>query len=215
MKTLTRNLEVRVGPRKLGGALAVPERAVGLVLFAHGSGSSRFSPRNIFVAEELQKRGFATLLMDLLTVEEALDRRKVFDIPLLGARVAEAIDWAADEPSLARLPLGLFGASTGAAAALLAAARRQDRVAAVVSRGGRPDLAAESLGHVRAPVLLIVGSLDYEVLELNREALSLLPDGRLDIVSGATHLFEEPGALEKVVEAAADWFAEALTLREG
>jgi putative phosphoribosyl transferase len=210
MTTLVRKSEVAIGSRRLGGALEIPENPIGLALFAHGSGSSRFSPRNAFVAEALRERGFATLLMDLLTRNEARDRRNVFDIPLLAARVVEAIDWAAAEPALAALPIGLFGASTGAAAALAAAAQRPQRIGAVVSRGGRPDLAGDALGEVRAPTLLIVGGLDHEVLELNKAALRLLPDARLDVVPGATHLFEEPGTLERVVALAAGWFAAKL-----
>lgn len=215
MTTLVRKSEVAIGTRRLGGALEIPENPIGLALFAHGSGSSRFSPRNAFVAEALRERGCATLLMDLLTRNEARDRRNVFDIPLLAARVVEAIDWAAAEPALAALPIGLFGASTGAAAALAAAAQRPQRIGAVVSRGGRPDLAGDALGEVRAPTLLIVGGLDHEVLELNKAALRLLPDARLDVVPGATHLFEEPGALERVVALAADWFAAKLPRDSG
>jgi putative phosphoribosyl transferase len=213
MTTLVRRSEVAVGSRRLGGALELPDNPSGLVLFAHGSGSSRYSPRNTFVAEALLARGFATLLMDLLTRNEARDRRNVFDIPLLAGRVVEAIDWIAAEPALATLPIGLFGASTGAAAALVAAAQRPERIGAVVSRGGRPDLAGEDLARVAAPTLLIVGALDYEVLELNRQSQGLLPDSRLEVVPGATHLFEEPGTLERVVELAADWFAEKLRRR--
>ncbi|HEY8260108.1 MAG TPA: dienelactone hydrolase family protein [Methylosinus sp.] len=215
MTTLIRKSEVAIGSRRLGGALEIPENPIGLALFAHGSGSSRFSPRNAFVAEALRERGFATLLMDLLTRNEARDRRNVFDIPLLAARVVEAIDWAAAEPALAALPIGLFGASTGAAAALAAAAQRPRQVAAVVSRGGRPDLAGDALGEVRAPTLLIVGGLDHEVLELNKAALRLLSDARLDVVPGATHLFEEPGTLERVVALAAGWFAAKLPRDSG
>lgn len=206
--------EVAVGPRGLGASLAVPQNARGLVIFAHGSGSSRFSPRNGFVAAALREKGLATLLMDLLTEEEAQDRGNVFDIPLLAGRVVEAIDWAAAEPALGELPIGLFGASTGAAAALVAAAERPQDVGAVVSRGGRPDLAFDALARVRAPTLLIVGGLDFDVLNLNRIALRRLPDARLDVTPGATHLFEEPGTLEQVVAAAAQWFAEKLTRRE-
>jgi pimeloyl-ACP methyl ester carboxylesterase len=148
------------------------------------------------------------LLFDLLTAEEAQDRRNVFDIPLLSSRVAEAVDWAATSSFVQGLPIGLFGASTGAAAALVAAAREPARVQAVVSRGGRPDLAGEALRHVKAPTLLIVGGLDYDVLELNRRALSSLQcKKRLDVVPGATHLFEEPGTLEAVVTVSIDWFA--------
>jgi dienelactone hydrolase len=194
----------RIGTRLLEGELALPRDARGLVLFAHGSGSSRLSPRNTHVAEALQRRGFATLLFDLLTEAEAADRRRVFDIPLLAGRLGEALDWARGEAT--RLPLGLFGASTGAAAALVAAASAAD-VAAVVSRGGRPDLAGDALERVRAPVLLIVGGADHAVLDLNRAALAQLPGPkRLEIVPGATHLFEEPGALEAVIDHAGDWF---------
>jgi len=207
-------IEVAVGARGLRGALAIPQNARGLVIFAHGSGSSRFSPRNGFVAAALRERGLATLLMDLLTEDEAQDRRNVFDIPLLAERVVEAIDWAAAEPSLRHLPIGLFGASTGAAAALVAAAERSQRVRAIVSRGGRPDLAGEALDHVRTPTLLIVGGLDFEVLNLNRMAARHLAAARLDVVPGATHLFEEPGTLEQVVELAAEWFAERSARRD-
>lgn len=206
--------DVVIGPQGLEGALYLPRRTRGLIIFAHGSGSSRFSPRNQYVAERLVERGFACLLFDLLTAKEAEDRRNVFDIPLLGARVREAIAWAA-ESDLRDLPIGLFGASTGAAAALVAAAG-EARVAAVVSRGGRPDLAGDALERVEAPTLLIVGGFDYEVIELNREAQALLNcKNRLDIVPGATHLFEEPGTLENVVERASDWFLEYVSLRRG
>ncbi|PWB95680.1 hydrolase [Methylosinus sporium] len=206
--------EVAIGQYRLGAALAIPQQARGLVIFVHGSGSSRFSPRNRFVAAALHERGFATLLLDLLTEAEAQDRRNVFDIPLLAERVVEAIDWAADEPLLCELPIGLFGASTGAAAALMAAAERSQNVQAIVSRGGRPDLAGEALARAHAPTLLIVGGLDSQVLNLNRTAAGRLPDARLDIVPGATHLFEEPGTLEQVVALAATWFAEKLTRRD-
>ncbi|MEF3366178.1 alpha/beta family hydrolase [Methylocystis sp. 9N] len=201
--------DVAIGPLGLEGALYRPQRPKGLIIFAHGSGSSRFSPRNKYVAARLVDGGFACLLFDLLTAQEAEDRRNVFDIPLLGARVKEAIDWAG-ESELRSLQIGLFGASTGAAAALVAAADDEGgRVAAVVSRGGRPDLAGEALRRVKAPTLLIVGGFDDEVIELNRDAQRLLQcKTRLDIVPGATHLFEEPGTLERVVERAADWFIE-------
>jgi pimeloyl-ACP methyl ester carboxylesterase len=200
--------KVEIGEHKLGGILAVPENANGLVIFAHGSGSSRFSPRNTFVAETLQQQGFATLLFDLLSEREALNRRNVFDIPLLGGRVAEAVDWAGNESGISGLPVGLFGASTGAAAALVAAAELADTVRAVVSRGGRPDLAGQALFRVTAPTLLIVGGHDYEVIDLNREAQAMMRcETRLAIVPGATHLFEEEGTLEKVVELAGAWFA--------
>lgn len=200
--------EPAIGEQALPGILTLPDPARGLVIFAHGSGSGRLSPRNAYVAEELNARGFATLLFDLLTEDEAADRRNIFDIGLLARRLVEAIDWAADQPDLAPLPLGLFGASTGAAAALAAAARAPDRVAAVVSRGGRPDLAGPALPRVRAPVLLIVGGADAQVLALNREAQAQLSaPSDLRIVPGATHLFEEPGALGQVVSLAGDWFA--------
>jgi putative phosphoribosyl transferase len=202
--TGTHRRPARIGTRLLEGELATPPGAKGLVLFAHGSGSSRLSPRNTHVAEALQGSGFATLLFDLLTEAEAADRRRVFDIPLLAARLGEALDWARGEAP--GLPLGLFGASTGAAAALVAAASAPD-IAAVVSRGGRPDLAGDALERVRAPVLLIVGGADHAVLDLNRTALARLPGPkRLEIVPGPTHLFEEPGALEAVIDHAADWF---------
>jgi putative phosphoribosyl transferase len=202
-----KGIDVAVGPRGLPGTLRIPRSAIGIIIFAHGSGSSRFSSRNIFVAEKLGGSGFATLLFDLLSEEEAEDRRNVFDIPLLGARMREAIAWASSAEHVRDLPIGLFGASTGAAAALVAAADERERVAAVVSRGGRPDLAAQALPLVEAPTLLIVGGLDYEVLELNQEALLCLQcEARLDIIPGATHLFEEPGALEKVVAHATNWF---------
>lgn len=196
---------VRIG--MLNGDLVLPARARGLVLFAHGSGSSRFSQRNRNVARRLRLRGLATLLFDLLQPDEARDRRRVFDIELLGERLVQAIDWAGQQPALASLRIGLFGASTGAAAALVAAARRPAKVFAVVSRGGRPDLAADALPQVQAPTLLIVGGADPDVLDLNRSAARRLQcPQRLDVVAGATHLFEEPGALEDVAALAAAWF---------
>lgn len=207
MRLTAENRSVRVGPRALPGTLYLPPQASGLIIFAHGSGSSRFSPRNIFVAEELVGRGLACLLFDLLQPEEAQDRRNVFDIALLSGRVREAIRWSAHEGEIGDLPIGLFGASTGAAAALSAAAEEPEKIGAVVSRGGRPDLAGMALPRVKAPTLLLVGGADWDVLELNREALSLMQcEARLDIVPGATHLFEEPGALEEVVAKAGDWF---------
>jgi len=199
--------DISVGNKKLEGFLSIPEKARGVVVFAHGSGSSRFSSRNTHVAAILHTHRFATLLFDLLTAEEAKNRRNVFDIALLGERVGEAVRWAARDPRTEHLPIGLFGASTGAAAALVAAADQTDRVRAVVSRGGRPDLAASALGRVRAPTLLIVGGADHGVIELNESAYHQLTcQKRLDIVPGATHLFEEHGAVEKVVAAAAHWF---------
>lgn len=201
------NRDVRVGSHRLEGMLVVPESAKGLVIFAHGSGSSRLSPRNTRVAQEFNAQGLATLLFDLLTEREATDRRNVFDIPLLGARVAEAVAWARKDRETARLAVGLFGASTGAAAALVAAAEAPDDVTAVVSRGGRPDLAGAYLPRVRAPTLLIVGGTDHGVIELNEQALAELTcEKRLEIVPRATHLFEEPGTLEQVVELASRWF---------
>jgi putative phosphoribosyl transferase len=209
-----RTYDVRIGPLGLAGTLCMPVGATALVVFAHGSGSSRHSPRNRAVAKALNERGFATLLLDLLTVEEDEIRSNVFDIPLLGRRVEEAVGWTAREPRTRALPLGLFGASTGAAAALVAASRLGDRVRAVVSRGGRPDLAGDALALVRAPTLLIVGSLDMEVLELNRWALAQLEGPKsLEIVEGATHLFPEPGAMDQVIALAARWFATCLVTR--
>jgi pimeloyl-ACP methyl ester carboxylesterase len=199
--------QARIGALALPGDLEIPANARSLVLFAHGSGSSRLSSRNRWVAGVLQGHHLATLLFDLLTDAEAADRRKVFDIELLGERVEEALDWAATHAELAGMSVGLFGASTGAAAALLAAAEQPGRVGAVVSRGGRPDLAAQWLPLVSAPTLLIVGGADAEVLDLNRRALrGLTCNKRLEVVPGATHLFEEPGTLDSVAQLAASWF---------
>jgi putative phosphoribosyl transferase len=193
------------------GTLAVPRGAVGAVVFAHGSGSSRHSPRNSAVADALNEAGFATLLFDLLSEEEAHDRHNVFDVDFLARRLISVIDWCAEDEHLRGLPLGLFGASTGAAAALIAAAQRPDLVRAVVSRGGRPDLAMAILDHVQAPTLLIVGGADPQVQLLNEQALSRLGrQARLQIVPGATHLFEEAGALEEVIILARSWFDEYL-----
>ena len=195
----------------LAGTLTVPEKARGIVLFAHGSGSSRFSPRNVVVADFLNEGGLATLLFDLLTPEECRvdewTHELRFDIDLLTTRLAGAVDWLETRDEVALLPVGLFGASTGAAAALRAAASRRERVAAVVSRGGRPDLAKNDLCRVQAPTLLIVGGDDEAVLELNEQAARHLAcERRLEIVPGATHLFEEPGKLERVAQLARDWF---------
>jgi putative phosphoribosyl transferase len=196
---------------RLQGILGLPDAARGIVLFAHGSGSGRLSPRNRFVAERLQSGGLATLLIDLLEEEEAGDRGKVFDIDLLAARLLAAGEWLAAEPSTRTLALGYFGASTGSGAALQAAALAPFRVAAIVSRGGRPDLAAAYLPRVMAPTLLIVGGQDGPVIDMNREALALLTcPKKLVIVPGATHLFEEPGALEQVAGLALDWFQQHL-----
>jgi len=210
-----RVVAVRVGDATLEGALAVPVDARGIVLFAHGSGSSRHSPRNVYVAEELQAGGLGTLLLDLLTSsEEAVDlatRELRFDIGLLAERLVGAIEWLAEQETTRDLPLGLFGASTGAAGALVAAARRPDRVVAVVSRGGRPDLAGADLPSVKAPTLLIVGGNDPVVIDLNRRAMERMTAPlRLEIVPRATHLFEEPGTLEEVARLARDWFVEHL-----
>ncbi|PQA89759.1 hydrolase [Marinicaulis flavus] len=195
-------------PRRLAGFLSTPEKAPGLVLFAHGSGSSRLSPRNTMVAKRLNEAGVATLLFDLLTEGESADRGNVFDIGLLAGRLLEATAWARNEAGFEALPIGYFGASTGAGAALMAAADEHAEVAAVVSRGGRPDLAgAAALNAVRAPTLLIVGSKDVQVLELNRQALAELRcEKKLEVVSGASHLFEEAGTLERAADLAAGWF---------
>ena len=208
---------IPVGPAELAGDVALPGRATGLVLFAHGSGSSRHSPRNRHVARILNQGGIGTLLTDLLTrQEEFMDQSSGelrFDIPLLGRRLVGITDWIAKEPVLSALRLGLFGASTGAAAALVAAAGRPDAVRAIVSRGGRPDLAEAALKHVRAPSLFIVGGEDLEVLEMNRSAMAELPHGterKLEIVPGAGHLFEEPGALDQVAALAREWFLKHL-----
>jgi putative phosphoribosyl transferase len=207
-------IHIPVGDVVLEGDLVVPDNASGVVVFAHGSGSGRHSPRNRQVASTLNEAGFGTLLMDLLTAEEdEFDRvtgEHRFDIPLLADRLVAAIDWLrGGEP--AGLSIGLFGASTGAAAALVAAAARADDVAAVVSRGGRPDLAGSALSRVRAPTLLIVGGADHQVLELNRRALKQLrTEKELAVVPGAGHLFEEAGALEQVAELAAEWFSRYL-----
>jgi putative phosphoribosyl transferase len=191
--------------------LTVPEGPCGWVLFAHGSGSGRRSPRNVEVAARLQTAGIATLLFDLLTRTEELDRANVFDIGLLSARLRAATEWLLAQEAGAGLPVGYFGASTGAAAALRAAADLGDRISAVVSRGGRPDLAGAALGRVRAPTLLIVGGADDAVLELNRQAAGLLRGTcDLQVVPGATHLFEEPGALDRVAELACRWFVRHL-----
>jgi putative phosphoribosyl transferase len=201
-------VEVIAGPVRLRGHLTVPERPIGMVIFAHGSGSSSRSPRNQFVAGELNTGGLGTLLFDLLTPEEELDRANVFDIDLLAQRLTEATRWLRQEPGPGDLPIGYFGASTGAAAALWAAGQPGAGVAAVVSRGGRVDLAGPRLSEVRAPTLLIVGEDDPVVLDLNRQAQARLRgENHLAVVPGATHLFEEPGTLEMVANLARDWFA--------
>lgn len=200
---------------QIGADLRVPERATGLVIFAHGSGSSRFSSRNRAVAEFLETNRFGTLLLDLLTrEEESVDihtREHRFDIDLLGRRVVLATDWAHGRPDLRQLPIGYFGASTGAAAALIGAAARPTVARAVVSRGGRPDLAGDALPKVQAPTLLIVGGDDEAVIEMNRDAMRQMQAAvELEIVPGATHLFEEPGTLEQVMDLASGWFGRHL-----
>jgi putative phosphoribosyl transferase len=210
-----RSVEIAAGPVALAGDLTIPSGPAGIVVFAHGSGSGRRSPRNRAVAEELHHAGLGTLLIDLLTTDEDAEDRETgrwrFDVALLGERVVAAVDWLGADEALGRLPVGCFGASTGAAAALLAAAERPDRVAAVVSRGGRPDLAGDALSRVMAPTLLIVGGDDAHVIELNRQAAGRLPDEpQLEIVPGAGHLFEEPGALERVAALTRDWFSHKL-----
>jgi putative phosphoribosyl transferase len=220
---MEREVEIQAGGAPLIGDLAIPDGATGVVAFAHGSGSSRRSPRNREVAEALRRRGLATLLLDLLTAEEeAIDlrtRELRFDIGLLARRMTGTVDWLAAQAdtgvgsgaATGTMSVGLFGASTGAAAALVAAAERPDQVAAIVSRGGRPDLAGPALGSVRAPTLLIVGGRDEPVIDMNRSAMKeLAGECRLEIVPGATHLFEEPGALEEVSRLAGDWFVNHL-----
>ena len=199
--------EICIPPSGLPGTLTIPDMAHGLVLFAHGSGSSRLSPRNRQVAEALNRRRMATLLFDLLVTGEEGDRRNVFNIDLLSRRLMDAMEWAMARPELGGWPIGLFGASTGAAAALVAAAEFGDRVSAVVSRGGRPDLAGPRLAAVTAPTLLIVGGQDHAVLDLNRQAQARLRcENSLAVVPGATHLFEEAGTLQAAAELARDWF---------
>jgi len=203
---------ITIAPVGLEGLLGLPMDPTGIVLFAHGSGSGRLSPRNNFVAHALRDDGLATLLFDLLTVEEAHDRRNVFDIELLARRLLMATAWIRQDAETHGLPIGYFGASTGAAAALVAEAAREGPIAAIVSRGGRPDLAGRALSAVEAPTLLIVGGDDVEVLALNRAALAALRCAKqLVIVPGATHLFEEPGTLEAVVEHARGWFLKHFT----
>jgi putative phosphoribosyl transferase len=210
-----REERVPIGSITLEGTLNVPEDARGVVLFAHGSGSGRHSPRNRYVAQELRRAGLATLLIDLLTPEEEeIDLRTShlrFDIGMLAQRLVGATDWLKGEPDIRNLRVGHFGASTGAGAALVAAAEHPEEVGAIVSRAGRPDLAGNALARVRAPTLLIVGGNDVPVIEMNREAMKRLRvEKELEIVSGATHLFEEPRALEKVAHLASDWFVRHL-----
>lgn len=204
-----RDEEVRVsaGAVEVAGHLVIPEKPTGIVIFAHGSGSSRHSPRNRYVAEVLNKAGLATLLFDLLTPAEERNRANVFDIELLARRLVDVTGWLANQPDTATLPVGYFGASTGAGAALVAATDPRVNIAAVVSRGGRPDLAGTYLADVRAPTLLIVGARDEMVLDLNRRAQAAIPgECQLSVIRGATHLFEEPGTLEQAAELAREWF---------
>jgi len=210
-----RPIGITAGDATLSGDLALPEGARGIVVFAHGSGSSRHSPRNRAVAEALHRAGLGTLLMDLLTEEEEREDRVTahlrFDIAFLADRLSAAVEETARRPEIAGFGIGAFGASTGAAAALVAAAEQPDLIRAVVSRGGRPDLAGEALASVRAPTLLIVGGRDEQVLELNREAMARMAcEVELRVVPGASHLFEEPDALEEVAHLAADWFSSRL-----
>jgi putative phosphoribosyl transferase len=210
------SIRVPIGPQALPGDLTIPAGATGLVLFAHGSGSSRHSPRNQFVARALESRGLATLLIDLLTPEEeARDQYTAelrFDIGLLARRLMAIVDWLGAQPETASLRIGLFGASTGGGAALVAAAERPSQVAAVVSRGGRPDLAGAALPRVQAPTLLIVGGHDEPVIEMNESAMrQMRAPVKLTIVRGATHLFEEPGTLQEVAALAATWFGQQLS----
>lgn len=205
-------VQVVAGAAIVAGHLRIPERPVGIVVFAHGSGSSRHSPRNRYVADVLNEAGLATLMFDLLTGEEERERANVFDIGLLAQRLIDVTEWLTGQPDIAPLPVGYFGASTGAAAALAAAADPGIKVAAVVSRGGRPDLAGDKLQDVRAPTLLLVGGRDDVVLELNRQAQNRIPaECELSVIPGATHLFEEPGALERVAHEARNWFIAHLT----
>ncbi len=209
-------VEIAVGLVRVAGHLTIPPRPRGVVVFAHGSGSSRFSARNIFVADVLNDAGFATLLFDLLTPAEEASRANVFDIALLARRLVGVVGWLVSHADTAGLPVGFFGASTGAGAALRAAADPGVDIKAVVSRGGRPDLAGEWLARVDAPTLLIVGGRDEVVLGLNRQAQQAIPvECRIRVIPGATHLFEEPGALEVVAELARDWFLRHLARDPG
>jgi putative phosphoribosyl transferase len=211
MTIVDAEITIPVGGRRLAGNLALPEGATGIVVFAHGSGSGRFSPRNQFVASTLRDSGLATLLLDLLEENEAANREKVFDIQLLASRLEAASTWLVAERETHDLSQGYFGASTGAGAALVAAANQPERIQAVVSRGGRPDLALESLSRVKAPTLLIVGGEDTPVIRMNVDAQTQLQcTNELIVIPGATHLFEEPGTLEEVARLATQWFGRYL-----
>jgi len=206
-----KKVEIPAGRHMLNGYLRLPENPCGVIVFAHGSGSGRFSPRNQFVSHMLEEKAFATLLLDLLDEEEAYDRHNIFNIELLAARLLCAADWVRQEQSIKNLPIGYFGASTGAGAALVAAAHKPESIFAIVSRGGRPDLAADFLNGVKAPTLLIVGGRDDEVIQLNEKAMhSLHCQKQLVIVPGATHLFEERGTLQEAALLARDWFIQHL-----
>ncbi len=210
-RALQREVWIESEGVRVGGFLAIPDGAESIVLFAHGSGSSRFSVRNGFVASVLHEAKMATLLFDLLMEEEEADRRNVFDIDLLASRLILATEWVRSRPETGRLDIGYFGASTGSAAALKASVLTPHRISAIVSRGGRPDMALEVLDRVEAPTLLIVGGDDYGVIDLNEAAYERLRcEKRLVLVPGATHLFEEPGALEKVASLAKEWFTDHL-----
>jgi len=208
---IERTIQVQSSEARLEGMLGIPEGAKGVVLFAHGSGSGRFSPRNQYVARVLREGGIGTLLIDLLEEWESDDRSKVFDIDLLAERLLSATEWLQQDEQTKKSPIGYFGASTGAAAALQAAAEADSRIKAIVSRGGRPDLAMDYLPRVKAPTLLIVGGNDWPVISMNQQAYDALPGIKeMVIVPGATHLFEEPGALEEVARLARDWFGKYL-----
>ena len=215
MAVVADSIEIDIGPQRLKGLLGVPADATGLVIFAHGSGSGRLSPRNNRVAAALREAGLATLLLDLLTLEEELDRANVFDIALLASRLSYATDWAIAAGETAHLQVGYFGASTGAGAALVAAAVPRSPIRAIVSRGGRPDLAGDTLAHVTSPTLLIVGSRDRQVIQLNHMAYDRLTGPKeLVIIEGAGHLFEEPGTLAEVERQAVRWFRHHLAGEE-
>lgn len=208
---MNESLRIKVGDVFLEGQLNMPENPSGLIIFSHGSGSSRFSPRNRLVSQFLNKNGFGTFLFDLLTQEEDQDYERRFDTELLSRRLEEVTRYLIKLPALNNIPLGYFGASTGAASALIAASKLQNKIKAVVSRGGRPDMASGYLEDVKAPSLLIVGELDFDVLNLNKQALEEIAGKKsLKIVEGATHLFEEPGTLEQVAELSLDWFIQNL-----
>lgn len=209
------NLKIQLLDATLEGALVLPDGTTSLVIFSHGSGSSRFSPRNNFVAQQLQRRGIGTFLFDLLTEDEDRDYNNRFNIMLLSKRLADVTEKILRLPDIEGLPVGYFGASTGAASAMVAAIVLKNKIHAVVSRGGRPDLVMEQLSQVQVPTLLIVGGLDDDVIKLNKKAFNELSgEKRLEIIDGATHLFEEPGTLEQVAELSIDWFLQHLTKKE-